>query len=115
MKSYLGAALFVTSAFALSACSQTSNPSTWDSGYFGFNIKDNVLSGTYNPRGFDAETVQEQIRAECLGRKLTNFEENREGQLMAFTADCPNGTRRKGGFVEVQKKGSEISYEGLYF
>lgn len=101
---------------ALSACTQTSNPSTWDSGYFGFKIKDNTLSGTYNPRGFDAETVQAQIKAECRGRSIKGYEETNDGSLIAFSAKCSRGSLRNGGFVEVQKQdGGELSYEGLYF
>ncbi|MEP6019593.1 MAG: hypothetical protein ABJ251_14050 [Paracoccaceae bacterium] len=91
-------------ALLVTACSSASDISERNSDFVGVTLKEGVLSGTYNPSGFDARLIQNQIKSICVGEDLGAYgEQTNENGLVAFSARCASGTTLTRAFMEIER------------
>ncbi len=107
-KTKLGTALHTVAAAIIvagvSACGSASDISARNANYVGVSLKDGVLSGTYNPAGYDSGLIQNQIRTLCVDKALAGYAEKLSGTgLVAFSASCASGTAFKRAFMEIER------------
>lgn len=89
---------------ALAACGNASDISARNANYIGVSLKDSVMSGTYNPAGFDTRLVQNQIKSLCVDKTLGGYAEKpEENGLVAFSATCAGGATLKRAFMEIER------------
>ncbi len=88
----------------LGACSSASDISARNPDYVGVSLNDGVLSGSYNPAGFDGGLIQNQIKSLCVDQALGGYaEKSSESGLVAFSANCATGTSFRRAFMEIQR------------
>ncbi len=98
----IAAAFFV--AVGLSACGSASDISVRNPNFVGVSLKDGVLFGSYNPAGFDAQLIQNQIKSLCTDKALGGYSERPGEQgLVAFSATCADGTTFRRAFMEIER------------
>jgi hypothetical protein len=89
---------------ALASCGSPSDISLRNANYFGFQVNDGTLSGSYNGAGYTSTLVQNQVKGACTSRQLSSYGETPlESGLTGFTATCSGAAIFSRGFVEVEK------------
>lgn len=110
---YLKSSFIVGSLAVLAACGGGSGTGALNNPeFFTMRAKDGVLSGKYNPAGFDARTVQRNIRLACADGKISSYAQVAEESLISFSALCPGGLVGSGGIYEIERVNAEIYVEG---
>ena len=99
----LSAKLTISAVILGSVCAcgapQVNNPD-----FFSFQSRSGVLTGNYNPAGYSAELVQTQIKSACNRGILNRYSEQAlDSGLVAFAANCPEGSVFRIGAYEVER------------
>ncbi|MTH76218.1 hypothetical protein [Paracoccus aestuariivivens] len=106
----LGAAL--ASCALLAACATPEEKSVANPNHLTVTVADGNLTGSYNPAGFDSETVQQVLGNSCVGGKVATYSEAPgEDGLTSFTATCVGGTKETSGTVTLQRAVTEPAAE----
>lgn len=104
----------LTMVAALAACAGGSRGALDNPNFFTFKSKDGVLTGSYNPIGFNAASIQKQIRSACAGGQIASYSETPDGALVAFTAQCAAGGTASGtASFQIENTGSGTLVEGV--
>lgn len=71
------------------ACTVESQSPESDPNFFRATLKDEVISGSYNPTAYTAQSVQNQLKVLCAQEQLGAYSEHPIGSgLTGFTTAC---------------------------
>jgi len=98
------AASAVVLALSLSACMSATDKSLSNPNYASAELKDGVLTGSYNPASYDARLIRNQIKSICVDEKLSGYgEQASENGLVSFSAHCTEGSTLSRAFMSIER------------
>ncbi|MEM1428563.1 MAG: hypothetical protein AAGG09_03800 [Pseudomonadota bacterium] len=101
-------ALVAIGPFLTAACSGASFDPHSNPDIFTARLENNVVSGTYNPAGFNAQSVQNQIDNICVDAELGRYVEAPTADgLVSFTASCASGPKLSRALLSVERESDD--------
>jgi len=105
--------ILLASGLALAGCG--GSPASSNPNFFSARITDGKLTGQYNPQGFTAAEVREQLKALCNDGELATYGEGPADGLVAFSATCRGGIAAAGGTIEIERAGEQVVVEQMTY